>query len=155
MPQYHIILILVVTVVCYYFSFKTVLDFKTRNTIWKPSVWLPYSCCNPFDLYFIGYLQYILLLAHYGLATLIPPQSILLCLLFWQQSILSIAITGLAAYIGLSINPQSILSTNFYNEDSLKFSVGLGVALVLWSIYSTKIELKKTFHFGFWLLVYT
>jgi hypothetical protein len=26
-------LILVVTVVCYYFSFKTVLDFKTRNTI--------------------------------------------------------------------------------------------------------------------------
>jgi hypothetical protein len=53
----------------------------------------------------------------------------------------------LAAYIGLSINPQS--STNFYNEDSLKFSaMGLGVALVLWSIYSTKIELKKHF-FGF------
>jgi hypothetical protein len=63
-----------------------------------------------------------------------------LCLLFWQQSILSIAITGLAAYIGLSINPQSILSTNFYNEDSLKFSVGLGVALVLWSIFVLKLN---------------
>jgi hypothetical protein len=44
------------------------------------------------------------------------------------------------------------LSTNFYNEDSLKFSaMGLGVALVLWSIYTTKIELKKnTGFFYFW-----
>jgi hypothetical protein len=87
---------------------------------------------------------------HYGLATLIRNQFF--CAYYFDnKSILSIAITGLAAYIGLSINPQSILSTNFYNEDSLKFSaMGLGVALVLWSIYSTK-ELKHfTLVLTFW-----
>jgi hypothetical protein len=128
-------LILVVTVVCYYFSFKTVLDFKTRNTIWKPSVWLPYSCCNPLTCIFIGYLQF----QYTFFGTWISnPNSyrnrILLCLLFWQQKHLIHRNYWTAAYIGLSINPQSILSTNFYN-DSLKFSaMGLGVALVLWSI---------------------
>jgi hypothetical protein len=98
---------------------------------------------------FIGYLQfqYTAFGTHYGLATLIPTAIGFFCAYYFDnKSILSIAITGLAAYIGLSINPQSILSTNFYNEDSLKFSaMGLGVALVLWSIYSTKIELKKHF----------
>jgi hypothetical protein len=100
-------------------------------------------------LYFIGYLQfqYTTFGTHYGLATLILPQSDSFVPTILTTKILSIAITGLA-YIGLSINPQSILSTNFYNEDSLKFSaMGLGVALVLWSIYSTKIELKKTLWF--------
>jgi hypothetical protein len=83
------------------------------------------------------------------------PQSDSLCLLFWQKKHLIHRNYWNGGYIGLSINPQSILSTNFYNEDSLKFSaMGLGVALVLWSIYTTKIELKKAICF-FWLLVYT
>jgi hypothetical protein len=113
---------------------------------------------QPFDLYFywIFAIPYTTFGTHYGLATLIPTAIGFFCAYYFDnKSILSIAITGLAAYIGLSINPQSILSTNFYNEDSLKFSaMGLGVALVLWSIYSTKIELKKHF-IWFFLIIYT
>jgi hypothetical protein len=88
-------LILVVTVVCYYFSFKTVLDFKKQTQFENPvfdylilaaSFWLVFfDICN----------SNILLLHTLWISNPNPYRNrILLCLLFWQQSILSIAITG-------------------------------------------------------------
>jgi hypothetical protein len=143
-------LILVVTVVCYYFSFKNSNGFQKQETQFGNPVF-DYLILAAILLtcIFIGYLQfqYTTFGTHYGLATLIPTAIGFFCAYYFDnKSILSIAITGLAAYIGLSINPQSLLSTDFYNEDSLSFfAIGLGVALILWSIYSTKIELKKHF----------
>jgi hypothetical protein len=64
---------------------------------------------------FIGYLQfqYTTFGTHYGLATLIPTGIGLFCAYYFDnKSILSIAITGLAAYIGLSVSPQALLNND-------------------------------------------
>jgi hypothetical protein len=147
-------LLLVVTFVCYYFSFKNSAGFQKGETNFDNPIF-DYLILAAILLtcIFIGYLQfqYTTFGTYYGLATLIPTAVGFFCAYYFDnKSILSIAITGLAAYIGLSINPQSLLSTNFYNEDSLSLSaIILGIALVLWSSYSTKIELKKHFSLVF------
>ncbi|NRT15822.1 hypothetical protein HNP99_002182 [Flavobacterium sp. 28A] len=143
-------ILLVVTVVCYYFSFKNANGFQKGETSFENPIYdyiilaaLLLSCI------FIGYLQfqYTAFGTHYGLATLIPTAIGLFCAYYFDnKSILSIAITGLAAYIGLSVSPQSLLDNDFYDTNTLSYSaIGLGVVLILWSIYSNQIALKKHF----------
>jgi hypothetical protein len=78
---------------------------------------------------FIGYLQfqYTTFGTHYGLATLIPTVIGLFCAYYFDnKSILSIAITGLAAYIGLSVSPQSLINNDFHETATLSYSaIGL------------------------------
>ncbi|WP_367770147.1 DUF2157 domain-containing protein [Flavobacterium sp. WC2421] len=143
-------LLLIVTTICFYFSFKNTVGFKKQETNFENPLFdyliltaVLLSCI------FIGYLQfqYTAFGTHYGLATLIPTAIGLFCAYYFDnKSILSIAITGLAAYIGLSVSPQSLLNNSFYETTTLSYSaIGLGVILVLWSIYSNKIALKTHF----------
>jgi hypothetical protein len=143
-------ILLAVTVVCYYFSFKSSSGFKKEETSFENPIYdylilaaLLLTCV------FIGYLQfqYTAFGTHYGLATLIPTAIGLFCgYYFDNKSILSIAITGLAAYVGLSVSPQSLLNNEFHDTNTLSYSaIGLGVVLILWAIYSVKINLKKHF----------
>lgn len=147
-------LLLVVTVICFYFSFKNAPPFQKQQTGFGDPIFdylilaaILLSCI------FIGYLQfqYTAFGTHYGLATLIPTVLGLFCAYYFDnKSILSIAITGLAAYIGLSVSPQALLNNEFYETESLSYSaIGLGVLLVVWSVYSTKIDLKKHFNLVF------
>lgn len=147
-------LLLVVTVICFYFSFKNAPPFQKQQTGFGNPIFdylilaaILLSCI------FIGYLQfqYTAFGTHYGLATLIPTVLGLFCAYYFDnKSILSIAITGLAAYIGLSVSPQALLNNEFYETESLSYSaIGLGVLLVVWSVYSTKIDLKKHFNLVF------
>ncbi|SDX91498.1 DUF2157 domain-containing protein [Flavobacterium degerlachei] len=147
-------LLLIVTIICYYFSFKNAVGFKKQQTSFENPLFdylilaaILLSCI------FIGYLQfqYTAFGTHYGLATLIPTVIALFCAYYFDnKSILSIAITGLAAYIGLSVSPQALLDNNFQQSDSLSYSaIALGIVLIVWSIYSTKIELKKHFNLVF------
>ena len=143
-------ILLAVTVVCYYFGFKNSSGFKKEETNFENPIYdylilaaLLLTCV------FIGYLQfqYTAFGTHYGLATLIPTAIGLFCAYYFDnKSILSIAITGLAAYVGLSVSPQSLLNNDFYDTNTLSYSaIGLGVVLILWAIYSVKINLKKHF----------
>ncbi|WP_394774293.1 hypothetical protein [Flavobacterium sp.] len=67
---------------------------------------------------------------------------------FDNKSVLTIAITGLAAYVGLSVSPQDLLNTiNFHQDQTLSYSaIVLGVLLILWTIYSNRIQLKTHFN---------
>ena len=143
-------IVLAVTVVCFYFSFKNAKGFYKREIFFENPVYdyiilaaLLLSCI------FIGYLQYQYTTfgMHYGLATLIPTAIGLFCAYYFDnKSILSIAITGLGAYIGLSVSPQALLNNDFYETNSLSYSaIGLGFILNLWTIYSEQIGLKKHF----------
>jgi hypothetical protein len=100
---------------------------------------------------FIGYLQfqYNLFGKNYGIATLVPT-IISFCYAYYfdNKSALSIAVSGLAACIGLTVTPQKVLDTEFYSNDTLAFSaIGLGLSLILWTNYSPKIRLKTHFNF--------
>lgn len=144
-------LLFLTIVVCYYFCFKNAPKFEKYQTEFTNSLYdYLLLLATILTCTFIGYLQfqYQTFGNQYGLATLIPTLIAFACAYYFDnKSILSIAITGLAAYIGLTVNPQALLESETFNTNSLGFSaILLGVAMVVWSIYCEKINLKK--HFG-------
>ncbi|MCV9929153.1 DUF2157 domain-containing protein [Flavobacterium sp. LS1R49] len=150
-------LLLIVTVICFYFCFKKSKGFQKEDSSFENPV-LQYLVLTAtlLSCIFIGYIQfqYKLFGTHYGLATLVPTIISFFCAYYFDnKSVLTIAVTGLAAYIGLSVSPQTLLSNDFYTTDTLSYSaIVLGGLLILWTIYSSKINLKT--HFNFIYLTY-
>ncbi len=143
-------LVLIVTLICYYFSFKKAPPFqKTETHFESPVMEYIVLTSNLLTCIFIGYLQlqYNTFGTHYGLATIIPTTIGLLSgYYFDNKNVLSLAITGLAAYIGLTVTPQSLLQNNFYDTDSLSYAaIGLGIVLIFWNFYCSKINFKTHF----------
>ncbi|TDP03398.1 DUF2157 domain-containing protein [Flavobacterium sp. 245] len=144
-------LLLLVIAVCFYYCFKNAKGFqKTETTFDHPVLEYLVLAANILTCIFIGYLQfqYKPFGDHYGLATLVPTIVSFFCAYYFDnKSVLTIAVTGLAAYVGLSVTPQDLLKNNdFYASESLSYSaVMLGVLLVLWTIYSNRISLKTHF----------
>lgn len=143
-------LLLIVTVVCFYFCFKNSVGFRKSETTFESPV-LEYLVllANILTCIFIGYLQfqYKPFGNDYGLATLIPTVVSFVCAYYFDnKSVLTIAITGLAAYVGLSVTPQDLFNNDLYLNQSLSFSaVMLGILLILWAFYSDRIALKTHF----------
>jgi len=152
-------LLLIVIAVCFFYCFKHSKGFQKAETTFEHPV-LEYLVLagNILTCIFIGYLQfqYKPFGEHYGLATLVPTVVSFFCAYYFDnRSVLTIAITGLAAYVGLSVTPQDIFndSNNLYASQSLSYSaVMLGVLLILWTIYSSRISLKT--HFGLVFLTF-
>lgn len=148
-------ILLIVIGVCFYFCFKNSKGFqKSEVTFEHPVLEYLVLAASILTCIFIGYLQfqYKSFGTHYGLATLIPTLVSFFCAYYFDnKSVLTIAITGLAAYVGLSVTPQDLLNNNnFYSDQSLSYSaIMLGVLLVLWTIYSSRIQLKTHFNLIF------
>jgi len=144
-------LLLIIIGVCFYYCFKNSKGFQKQETTFEhPVVEYLALTASILTCIFIGYLQfqYKPFGTHYGLATLVPTLVSFFCAYYFDnKSILSIAITGLAAYVGLSVTPQDLLNNiNFYQNQSLSYSaITLGVLLILWTIYSKRIQLKTHF----------
>jgi len=145
-------LLLIVIAVCFYFCFKNSKGFQKAEAVFENPV-LEYLvlAANVLTCIFIGYLQfqYKPFGTHFGLATLIPTLVSFFCAYYFDnKSVLAIAITGLAAYVGLSVTPQDLLNnSNFYEDQTLSYSaILLGILLILWTVYSTKIQLKTHFN---------
>ncbi|PAM95005.1 DUF2157 domain-containing protein [Flavobacterium sp. IR1] len=151
----HIVLLSVLIILiggCFYYCFKNSKGFQKTETVFE-SPFLEYIVliANILTCIFIGYLQfqYEAFGTHYGLATLIPTIVSFSCAYYFDnKSVLTIAVTGLAAYIGLSVTPQDIFnsSNDFYNNQTLTYSaIALGILLIAWTIYSSRINLKTHF----------
>ena len=144
-------LLLLVTAICFYFCFKNAAGFKKEEVLF-PNPLYDYLVLTAVILSctFVGYLQfqYKPFGTDYGLATLIPTIISFICAYYFDnKSVLTIAITGLAAYIGLSVTPQDLVNNDFYNDESLSFSaILLGFLLIVWTIYSSRIQLKTHFN---------
>ncbi|MBD0726512.1 DUF2157 domain-containing protein [Flavobacterium sp. L1I52] len=150
-------LLLILILVSFYFCFKNFDGFKkTETTFSNPVFDYLVLAANLLSCIFIGYLQlqYNTFGTHYGLATLVPTLVSFFCAYYFDnKSSLSIAISGLTAYIGLSINPTAILDNQIYENPDLTYSaLGLGILLILWTIYSEKSKLKE--HFSFIILTF-
>lgn len=143
-------LLLIVTVVSFYFCFKNADGFK-KEEVFFPNPLYNYLVLTSVILSctFVGYLQfqYKPFRTDYGLATLIPTIISFICAYYFDnKSVLTIAITGLAAYIGLSVTPQDVVNNDFYSNENLSYSaILLGVLLIVWTIYNSRIELKIHF----------
>lgn len=153
----HIALIsalFVIIIVSFYFCFKNAPKFEKQETFFQNSLYdYLLLLANILTCTFIGYLQYQYQTfgSHYGLATIIPTiVSFASAYYFDNKSCLSIGISGLAAYIGLSVSPQTLIENSTFNTDNLSYSgVILGFLLLLWTIYCDKISLKKHFKLVF------
>lgn len=144
-------LLLIVIVICFYFCFKNSKGFqKSETTFESPVLEYLVLAANILTCIFIGYLQfqYKPFGTHYGLATLVPTIVSFFCAYYFDnKSVLTIAITGLAAYVGFSVTPQDLLKNDFYTHQDLSYSaVILGGLLLLWTIYSSRIQLKTHFN---------
>ncbi len=100
-----------------------------------------------------GYLQYQYSVFgnHYGLATLVPTIVFFFCAyLFDHKGVLSLGITGLAAWAGLTVTPLELLNENDFSNSAIIFTaMGIGIAIALFSFFSDWKGIKSHFSFVF------
>lgn len=139
---------------CYFYC------FRSKNP-WSPGKVQP---PNPFFDYvlllgclamitFVGYLQfqYSLFGKGYGLVTFIPMVILFASAYYFDHlGILSLAITNLAAWMGISVTPLTILKENdFSNEHLIYTGLGLGLVLVLAGWVTERRKFKEHFSFTY------
>ena len=102
---------------------------------------------------FITYLQvqYTAFGTAYGLATFIPMVILLFCAYYFDHlGVLSMAITNLAAWMGIAITPLNILKANdFANAEIIFAGLLLGVALTAIAWASERRNIKAHFEFTY------
>ena len=143
-------LIFIVTVVCYYVCFKQSKGFHFNEVFFdNPLFDYLVLLATILSCTFVGYLQfqYQFFGTTFGISALVGSAvAFFTAYYFDNKSALSIAITGLAASIGIQITPQTLLKNEIYSNTNLIFSgLILGSILIIWTMYSDKIKLKTHF----------
>lgn len=104
-------------------------------------------------LTFIGYLQfqYNVFGNRWGLATFIPMVLLFVSAYYFDHiGVLSLAITNLAAWVGISVTPLQILDDNDFGSERLILSgIALGAGLVAIAVLAEKKNVKKHFAFTY------
>jgi hypothetical protein len=138
--------IAILTLVCFWYVFRNSLPYQhseLKNT-------------NKFASYVLLYLQfqYEIFGTKYGLAVLIPTILFFFSAYrFDHTGVLSMAITGLASWVGLTIAPLSVLTKNDFTDQRLVWSaIILGTLLALTGWLSDSKEIKKHFSFTYLFL---
>lgn len=141
-----------IIVIGFYFSFKRAKGFHKDEVLFDNPVYdYIVLLCTILSCIFIGYIQFQYQLFGYGLSSLVCALVGFTCAYYFDnKSALSIGITGLATFIGITVTPKSLLENQFYNNPSLiYYGIALGGLLLLWAEYSNKISLKKHFQLVF------
>jgi len=104
-------------------------------------------------LTFIGYLQfqYNAFGNRWGLAVFIPMVILFFCAYYFDHiGVLSIAVTNLAAWLGITVTPLQILEQNNFSDTHLIYTaIVLGSALVIFSIVTKQKNIKTHFAFTY------
>ena len=102
---------------------------------------------------FIAYLQYAYSVfgSRYGLATFIPMVILFISAYsFDHLGVLSLAITNLAAWMGIAVTPMRIIKENSFDDRRLIYTgLFLGIILLLAAMASEKRNIKKHFEFTY------
>ncbi|GAB2613231.1 hypothetical protein GCM10027035_07060 [Emticicia sediminis] len=102
-----------------------------------------------------GYLQYQYNFfgTRYGLAAFLPAILFFFCAYYFDhRGVLSMAITALASWIGISITPLRLLKNNDFNsQDMVVTAISLGVLLIIVGWVSIQKEFKKHFSFTYFI----
>jgi hypothetical protein len=100
---------------------------------------------------FIAYMQfqYVVFGEHYGIATFVPALLYLgAAYLFDHKGVLSLGITGMAAWAGISVTPGHLLENNDFESSAVIItSLFVGATLALYPRWAEQRGIKK--HFGF------
>ena len=153
----HQVILAFIALICasaFFYCFKTKLPFALSK-VESPNVYFDYVlllACLTF-LSFIAYLQfqYNVFGTRYGLATFIPMLVLFFSAYFFDHlGILSLAITNLAAWIGITVTPSQLLKANDFNSSTIIYtSLLLGAFLVALAFVSKMKAFKPHFEFTY------
>ncbi len=146
--------ILLMTVASFYFAFRhfpgySKLEAKFESPVYDYLVLLGtlLSCI------FITYLQvqYEVFGSSFSISALgCAMVAFAAAYYFDNKSALSIGITALAAFIGITVTPKAVIENSVYTDPAQTyFGILLAAALISWVQYSEKITLKRHFSFLF------
>ncbi|PUZ30419.1 Predicted membrane protein [Chitinophaga costaii] len=95
--------------------------------------------------------QYSLFGTHYGLAVFVPMALLFACAYYFDHlGILSMAITNLAAWVGIALTPLTILQANAFQDSFfIVKALALSVALILAGWASRVLQRKAHFSFTY------
>lgn len=156
----HVVLLImlaITTATCFYFCFKKAKGFSNQEVNFDNPL---YDYLVLFTTILIGtligYFQFNLNLqnSNYSMATLLSAIAALgMAYYFDNKSALTIGITALGSFIGLSLKIQTIFENNIFNDSSILIAgISFGILLLIWQWYSEK-NLLKT-HFSFVILTF-
>lgn len=140
------------TVASFFYCFRKAIGFKTGK-VESPNVWFDYILLSGCLLMLIlaAYLQfqYQLFGTRWGLATFLPMVVLFFAAYYFDHiGVLSLAITNLATWVGITVTPTRLLKDNDFNSTTIIYSgIVLGALLILSGLYSIHKNLKA--HFGF------
>jgi len=142
-------------VVCFYFSFKKTKGFSKDEVLFENPIYdYVVLTGSILSCIFTGYLQYQYRIfgSDFSLVSLF---SAIICFgiayYFDSRMVLSMAITALAAFVGITITPKTVFENEIYSNPTLSYyGLALGVLLLLWTAYTMKANLKKHFHFVYY-----
>ncbi|MES2734444.1 MAG: DUF2157 domain-containing protein [Bacteroidota bacterium] len=152
--QAIIALIGVVTFTCFYYAYRNQPSFSITQ-VQPTSAFAGYILllgCLTF-LTLEGYLQfqYNIFGTRYGLVTFLPAVLFfLLAYYFDHRGVLSLALTALASWVGVSVTPLDILENNDFSEPTFIYmALALGAGLVATGWYLGSQNIKKHFTFTY------
>ncbi|UOK43099.1 MULTISPECIES: DUF2157 domain-containing protein [Flavobacterium] len=141
--------------VCFYFSFKRAKGFSKEGVLFDNPIY-DYVVLTGSILgcIFIGYLQYQFAVFgnDFGLVSLMSAAfCFAFAYYFDSRMVLSMGITALTAFVGITLTPKTVFENEIYSNPTLSYyGVALGVLIILWTIYSLRSNLKKHFHFVYY-----
>jgi len=152
--QFILLFIALVCIGCFYYCLKNKLPFSVQRVA-APNMFFDYLLllgCISFII-FIGYLQYQYNVFgnRYGLASFIPMLLLFFSAYYFDHlGVLSMGITNLAAWMGITVTPMQILKTNDFNSGTIIVTgLVLGALLIAAGLFTEHKKIKKHFEFTY------
>ncbi len=152
--QVIIIVIAVICVGCFAYCFRKAKGYS-KAKVESPNILFDYvfllGCL--LLLTFIGYIQYEYNVFgnRWGLALFIPMVLLFFVAYYFDHlGVLSIAITNLAAWLGITVTPIQILQNNDFNDEQITYTgLVLGAGLIAISFLTARRNIKPHFAFTY------
>ncbi|UPK72157.1 DUF2157 domain-containing protein [Chitinophaga filiformis] len=139
---------------CFYYSFRHKLPFSAEK-VPAPNSFFDYILLLGCLLLitFITYLQvqYNVFGTRYGAATFIPMLVLFFSAYYFDHlGVLSMAVTNLAAWMGVTVTPLQLLSANDFSSYTLIYTgLVLGALLIVAALLSSRLRFKAHFAFTY------
>jgi Predicted membrane protein (DUF2157) len=152
-----IVLLALLTLACFYYAFRHRHPFSTQPVNHEAKfadLALLLGCVLFLSLEGYAQYQYNLFGTRYGLATIIPAFLFLfLAYRFDHRGVLSMGLTALASWVGLTVTPTELLTGNDFTKPPVIYTaLLLGAALVGLAWFLNGRDIKKHFTFTYYLL---
>jgi len=145
--------ILLASVTCFFYCFKNSRGFSL-GPVASANMWYDYVvlAANLLAGIFMGYLQYQYhpFGSYNNIAALLPTLLYFFSAYYFDnKAVLSLAITGAAAFIGLSVSPRGLLENDFSNPALSYSAIGFGSMLILGAAAREWSDFKSHFSFTY------